>query len=57
MSFIRVRDNKLWIAGHRTHHGLTGCVGCVISLALIIHDIKDRKKWVPDFLTKEKDES
>jgi hypothetical protein len=52
-----VRDNKLWVAGHRLHHGLTGCAFVVVGAVLALHDRADYKKWVPDFLTKEKDES
>jgi hypothetical protein len=36
---------RLWIAGQRVHHGLTGVLLLATGAALILHDWKDRSLW------------
>ena len=36
---------RLWIAGQRVHHGLTGVVLLAAGTALVLHDWKDRSLW------------
>jgi hypothetical protein len=38
-----VRPLRCYLLGRRVHHGLIG-------LALIVHDRKDRGRWLSDFL-------
>lgn len=41
------RDFKrLWIAGKRIHHGLTGLAFATIGLILMAHDWRDRTLWM-----------
>ena len=39
------RRRRLWIAGQRVHHGLTGVVLLAAGTALMLHDWKDRSLW------------
>ena len=36
---------RLWVAGQRVHHGLTGVLLLATGAALILHDWKDRSLW------------
>jgi hypothetical protein len=42
---LDVRRRRVWIAGQRVHHGVTGMVFAAAGLALIAHDWKDRPHW------------
>jgi hypothetical protein len=46
-SFLRydARRRRLWIAGQRVHHGMTGVLLLATGAALIWHDWKDRSLW------------
>ena len=39
------RRLRLWVAGQRVHHGLTGVLLLATGAALILHDWKDRSLW------------
>ena len=39
------RRRRLWIAGQRVHHGLTGVLLLATGAALMVHDWKDRSLW------------
>ena len=39
------RRRRVWIAGQRVHHGLTGVLLLATGAALIVHDWKDRSLW------------
>ena len=36
---------RLWVAGQRVHHGLTGALLFTAGTALMLHDWKDRSLW------------
>ncbi|MEX2194049.1 MAG: hypothetical protein WD844_02080 [Thermoleophilaceae bacterium] len=36
---------RVWIAGQRVHHGLTGALLAVCGTVLMLHDLKDRSMW------------
>ena len=36
---------RLWIAGQRVHHGMTGALLFGVGTALMLHDWKDRSLW------------
>jgi hypothetical protein len=36
---------RLWVAGQRVHHGLTGALLLATGTALMLHDWKDRSLW------------
>ena len=38
-------QRRLWIAGQRVHHGLTGVLLLAAGTALVLHDWKDRSLW------------
>jgi hypothetical protein len=39
------RRRRLWVAGQRVHHGLTGVMLLAAGTALMLHDWKDRSLW------------
>ena len=39
------RRRRLWVAGQRVHHGMTGAVLLAAGAALMLHDWKDRSLW------------
>jgi hypothetical protein len=39
------RRRRLWIAGQRVHHGMTGVLLLATGAALILHDWHDRSLW------------
>jgi hypothetical protein len=36
---------RLWVAGQRVHHGLTGAFLFAAGTVLMLHDWKDRSLW------------
>jgi len=40
---IKLWPPRVWIRGHRIHHGLIG-------LLLCLHDIHDWRVWITDFI-------
>jgi hypothetical protein len=40
-----VDRRRLWIAGQRVHHGMTGVLLLATGAALMLHDWKDRSLW------------
>lgn len=36
---------RVWIAGQRVHHGMTGALLAAFGTALMLHDLKDRSMW------------
>ena len=36
---------RLWVAGQRVHHGMTGVFLTAVGTALMLHDLKDRSMW------------
>ena len=36
---------RLWVAGQRVHHGMTGVLLAVTGALLMAHDWKDRPVW------------
>lgn len=41
---------RLYVAGRRTHHGLIGSALAALGSALAIHDRRDWRRWLSDFL-------
>ena len=39
------RRRRLWVAGQRVHHGMTGVLLLATGAALMLHDWKDRSLW------------
>ena len=39
------RRRRLWVAGQRVHHGMTGVLLLATGAALVLHDWKDRSLW------------
>jgi len=38
-------QHRVWVGGHRLHHGLTGVFLAGTGLALMAHDWRDRSYW------------
>jgi hypothetical protein len=47
MGVIAIRPRcKVYVAGRRLHHGLTGCILIALGAALVAHDRAD-VPWLP----------
>lgn len=42
---LDLERRRVWIAGQRVHHGLTGVVFAAAGVVLMAHDWKDRPFW------------
>ena len=42
---LDLERRRIWIAGQRVHHGLTGFLFAAAGIALMAHDWKDRPLW------------
>lgn len=39
---------RLYVRGHRLHHGLTGMIMTVFGFVLMVHDWHDARVWLSD---------
>ena len=37
---------RMWIVNQRLHHGLTGAMLAAAGMALMVHDWRDRSRWL-----------
>ena len=37
---------RVWIVNQRLHHGLTGAMLAAAGMALMVHDWRDRTRWL-----------
>jgi hypothetical protein len=42
---LDIERRRLWIAGQRVHHGMTGALLALAGTLLMAHDWKDRPIW------------
>lgn len=41
---------RVYVIGHRVHHGFTGCLLVAFGSFLLVHDRKDFKRWFKDLI-------
>lgn len=41
---------RVYVVGHRVHHGLAGIALVCLGLWMLADDLPDAKRWVPDLL-------
>lgn len=44
------RGARLYVCGHRCHHGLTGATLTLIGAVLMVHDWHDHNRWLGDLI-------
>jgi hypothetical protein len=42
---LDIERRRIWIAGQRVHHGMTGALLALAGTLLMAHDWKDRPIW------------
>ena len=40
------RKRRMWIVNQRLHHGLTGAMLAAAGMVLMVHDWRDRSRWL-----------
>lgn len=49
---VDVQNMRMYVRGRRLHHGLVGAVAIAAGLVAAVHDRRDMKVWVRDFVRK-----
>ena len=56
MRVVRVQTSRNWkgrriyLVGHRVHHGATGCSLIALGMILAYHDRRDWRRWIADLV-------
>jgi len=49
---VDLANKRVYVRGRRLHHGLIGAVAVIAGLAAAVHDRRDARVWVKDFVRK-----
>jgi len=49
---VDLTNMRVYVRGRRLHHGLIGAVAIAAGLVAAVHDRRDAKVWVRDFVRK-----
>ena len=49
---VDFENRRVYVRGRRLHHGLIGAIAVAAGLAAAVHDRRDAKVWVKDFVRK-----
>ncbi|CAB4172746.1 hypothetical protein UFOVP952_4 [uncultured Caudovirales phage] len=49
---VDVQNMRVYVRGRRLHHGLIGAVAIAAGLVAAVHDRRDVRVWVRDFVRK-----
>ena len=47
---VDLTNKRVYVRGRRLHHGLIGAVAVIAGLAAAVHDRRDARVWVRDFV-------
>ena len=47
---VDVQNKRVYVRGRRLHHGLIGAVAIVAGVVCAVHDRRDAKVWIKDFV-------
>ena len=47
---VDLANMRVYVRGRRLHHGLIGAVAVIAGLAAAVHDRRDARVWVKDFI-------
>ena len=49
---VDLANKRVYVRGRRLHHGLIGAVAVIAGLAAAVHDRRDARVWVKDFISR-----
>ncbi len=49
---VDFQNMRVYVRGRRLHHGLIGAVAIAAGLVAAVHDRRDARVWVRDFVRK-----
>ena len=49
---VDLQNMRVYVRGRRLHHGLIGAVAVIAGLAAAVHDRRDARVWVKDFISR-----
>ena len=47
---VDFENMRVYVRGRRLHHGLVGAIAVAAGLVAAVHDRRDAKVWVKDFI-------
>ena len=47
---VDFENRRVYVRGRRLHHGLIGAIAVAAGLAAAVHDRRDMRVWVRDFV-------
>ena len=47
---VDLQNMRVYVRGRRLHHGLVGAIAVAAGLVAAVHDRRDAKVWVKDFI-------
>ena len=49
---VDLANKRVYVRGRRLHHGLIGAIAVAAGLVAAVHDRRDARVWVKDFVRK-----
>ena len=49
---VDLQNMRVYVRGRRLHHGLIGAVAIAAGLVAAVHDRRDARVWVRDFINR-----
>lgn len=49
---VDLQNKRVYVRGRRLHHGLIGAIAVAAGLVAAMHDRRDARVWVRDFVRK-----
>ena len=49
---VDFENRRVYVRGRRLHHGLVGAIAVAAGLVAAVHDRRDAKVWVRDFINR-----
>ncbi len=49
---VDLANRRVYVRGRRLHHGLVGAIAVAAGLVAAVHDRRDAKVWVRDFINR-----
>lgn len=49
---VDLANRRVYVRGRRLHHGLIGAIAVAAGLVAAVHDRRDARVWVKDFINR-----
>lgn len=49
---VDLANRRVYVRGRRLHHGLVGAIAVAAGLVAAVHDRRDARVWVKDFINR-----